>query len=212
MQRNQLFDRKFAAMLLLILGALLAISPAGLRKSATFSPEEVIAAITSKTDFVTAEDLSAWIIDKRPDILVVDLRSPQEYNQYHIPGAINIPLARLFDEHSLEMLNDVDYTIVLYSNGSTNAAQAWVLLRQRGVESYVLMGGLNYWAKAILNPQPPGDLVADSEILQYQFRKAAAAYFNGGKGVVTQQAQTKPLSHPRPKIKLKKKQSAEEGC
>ncbi|MFQ5709028.1 MAG: hypothetical protein ACE5HO_16345, partial [bacterium] len=75
-----------------------------------------------------------------------------------------------------------------------------------------LMGGLNYWAKAILNPQPPGDLVADPEILQYQFRKSASSYFNGGGGVSKQQAATKPARPKfRPKLNLKKK-SAEEGC
>lgn len=210
MKITNLFDAKTAVILLLVLGALLAISPAGLRTAHNASPEELAAAITSKSNFVTAEDISAWIIDKRPDLFIIDLRSSEDYNQYHIPGAINIPLAKLFEQESLDMLSN-DYLNVLYSNGDTNASQAWVMLSQTGIESYILMGGLNYWAKAILNPEPPGDLAADSEILRYQFRKSASGYFNAG-GVAAAQENTAAKPAMKPKIKFKKKKAAEEGC
>jgi hypothetical protein len=106
-----------------------------------------------------------------------------------------------------------EYTIVLYSNGGTHAAQAWVMLRQFGIQGYVLLGGLNYWASAILNPQPPGDLAADSEILQYQFRRSAAGYFNGGGLAIEGSNSSEKEIRPKPKIKLfKKKKKGEEGC
>ncbi len=209
MNWKALFDRKFAVAILLLLGGLLAISPAGLRKSEILSTKELAAAITSRSLYATAEELSAWIIDKKADLNIIDLRSSVQFHEYHIPGASNIPLAKLFDEESLEQLPH-DLTTILYSNASTDAAQAWILLKQKGVDSYVLMGGLNYWAKAILNPEAPGDLVADSEILQYQFRKAASGYFKEGLGI-NQSGEKSPVK-PKPKIKFKKKKSAEEGC
>ncbi len=210
MKLDQVFNRRFGAALLFILGGLLALSPAGMRKSIRISPRDLATAIISKSDKVTAEEIAHWLIDKRPDILLVDIRTTEEYQKYHIPGAINLPLARLFEPESLDQL-DQDKTIVLYSNGSVYAAQAWVMLRQLGIESYVLSGGLNYWVQAILNPKPPGDLVADEEILQYQFRKAASRYFAGGAAVATAQQQT---SKPKPvvKFKLKKKKKVDEGC
>lgn len=211
MNGQNIFNRKFAAVLLVILGGLLAISPAGLKKAQSFSPREIAAAITSKSDHVTAEELAAWLVDKRPDILIVDIRPSEEYQQYHIPGAINIPLAKLFDPESLELL-DQDRIVILYSNGGTHAAQAWVMLKQLGIESYVLLGGLNYWVEAILNPNPPGDLVADSEILKYQFRKSVSGYF-GGSGVKIEE-QKKHTVKPKikPKFKLHRKKEADEGC
>lgn len=84
------------------------------------------------------------------------------------------------------------------------------MLQQYGIQSYVLLGGLNYWSEAILNPEPPQDIVADSEILRYQFRKAASGYFN--KGETSKQVNSDTKSTVKPKLIFKKKKKAEEGC
>jgi rhodanese-related sulfurtransferase len=206
---KEIFNRKTAAAFLLLSGLFLAISPAGLREASNISPKEIMTSIISKSDHVSAEQVAEWIINKRPDLLIVDIRSSDEYNQYHIPGAVNLPLAKLFESESLELLND-DFIIVLCSNGGTHAAQAWVLLKQLRIDSYVLLGGLNYWAQAILNPQPPDDLVADQEILQYQFQKAASEYFKGG--IPIEENKTQNEIKPIPKTKQKKRKAADEGC
>ncbi|MCB0263964.1 MAG: rhodanese-like domain-containing protein [Calditrichia bacterium] len=212
MNIKSFINAKMAVVLLLVLGALLVLSPAGLRKANTLSHAELVASITSQTAFVSAEDVATWLIDKRPDVLVVDLRPADEYGEYHLPGAINLPLASLFDAENLDQLSP-DYQIVLYSNGSVYAAQAWVMLQQLGIDAYVMSGGLNYWAKAILHPEQPNDLAANPEVLQYQFRKAASGFFNGGgidvsKDDASKQA-TPPVATP-PKRPRRKK--AEEGC
>ncbi len=211
MKLKQMFTRQCGAGMVLLLGLLLALSPAGQRTTLKSSPKDIALAIISRSDHVTAEEVADWLINKRPDILLVDLRTSEEYQQYHIPGAINIPLAKLFDEEYLYQL-DPDKIIVLYSNGGTHAAQAWVLLRQLGIESYVLLGGLNYWVQAILNPQPPDDLVADEEILLYEFRKAASQFFTGGKAQIQSSEQQKARTVPKPKFKFKRKKKADEGC
>jgi rhodanese-related sulfurtransferase len=211
MSVQNVFNRKTAVLLLLIFGALLAISPAGMRKATTLSPREVASDVINRSDHITAEELAALIIDKDPNLLIVDLRSAEEYNQFHIEGAINIPLSQLFEQESLDMLSP-DYNIVVYSNGGTHSAQAWVLLKEMGINCYTLLGGLNYWAEAIMNPEPPDDLAADSEILQYQFRKSASGYFNNGTTIEqeTKESNTPP---PAPKRTFKrKKKSGDEGC
>lgn len=213
MKFQNFFNRQTAVIMLLTLGALLAISPAGLRKASVSSPAEIAAAITSESDHITAEDLAARIIDKDPDLLIVDLRPAEEYQRYHIPGAINIPLSRLFEPEFLEQL-DEDRTTVLYSNGGAHSAQAWTLLKQTGIDAYTLLGGLNYWAEAILNPGKPGDLAEDSEVLQYQFQKSASAYFNQSRVDIQQkpagQSPQPPKTNTLPPRKKKKK--AGEGC
>jgi len=212
MKLNEILNKRTSAFLLLIIGVLLAISPAGTRVAYDLSPNEIAAVIASESDHVSAEDVAAWIIDKRVDLFIADIRTADEYNKYHIPGAVNIPFTRLFEQESIDMM-DSDYLVVLYSNGGTHAAQAWVILQQMGIESYVLLGGLNYWIDSILNPIPPDDLVADSEILQFEFQKAASGYFNSGGMTVDQsqvdETQTKPII---PKRKFGKRKKADEGC
>jgi rhodanese-related sulfurtransferase len=206
-----LLDRRFGVALLILLGVMLALSPAGTRKAATFSPQALAEVITNESDHVLAEELAKWLIDKKPDLLVVDMRSAEEFAQYHIPGAVNIPFTNLFEQEAQEILAD-DKTIVLYSNGGTHAAQAWVLLKQMGIESYVLLGGLNYWTEAILNPKAPNELVADSEILKYQFQKSASGYFSpGGTVAAPADSATMPVK-PKGQIDPKQKKKARAGC
>jgi rhodanese-related sulfurtransferase len=206
-----LLDRRFGVALLILLGVLLALSPAGTRKAATFSPQALAEAITNESDHLVAEELAKWLIDKKPDLLIVDMRSAEEFAQYHLPGAVNIPFNKLFEPEAQETLSN-DITIVLYSNGGTHAAQAWVLLKQMGIDSFVLLGGLNYWTEAILNPQAPNDLVADAEILKYQFQKSAAGYFAPGGAVAAPADSAATPAKPKISIDPKQKKKARAGC
>jgi len=102
---------------------------------------------------------------------------------------------------------------VLYSKGGTHAAQAWVLLQQKGyTNTTVLLGGLNYWVEVYSNPTPPDGVYADSEIFNYQFRVSAGNYLMGN---IEAKGQTQDKSEPV-KIKIpkrkKKAKAADEGC
>jgi len=204
-------DRRFGVALLIILSGLLALSPAGLRTATTVSPQQLAEAIINEQDHLTAEELAAWLIDKKPDLLVVDMRSAEEYAQYHIPGAVHIPFNRMFEAEALEMMAG-DKTVVLYSNGGTHAAQAWVLLKQQGIDSRVLLGGLNYWTAAILNPTAPSEAVADAEILKYEFRKGAAGYFGGSGVAPAPRDSTATLPKTKVTIDPTQKKKARAGC
>jgi len=62
-------------------------------------------------------------------VIVVDLRTPEEFNSFHIRTALNIPLPELAAE--LEVYRDAPL-IVLYSNGMTHPAQARDSLARQG--------------------------------------------------------------------------------
>ncbi len=78
--------------------------------------------ISKDSGEVTAGELSQWILEKRQDYQLVDLREPWHYDDYHIPTAINIPLNTLFDSRGLGQL-DKGKKIVVYSMGAGNAAK-----------------------------------------------------------------------------------------
>lgn len=52
-----------------------------------------------KKQYISAEELKK-MIDSNADVIIVDIRTPIEYELYHIPRAINIPLSK-FDEKIL---------------------------------------------------------------------------------------------------------------
>jgi rhodanese-related sulfurtransferase len=63
----------------------------------------------------TAEDVHAALVGARPAV-VVDSRSPQEYEQGHIPGAISIPAERTAAEAS-RLPRDRATPLIFYCRG-----------------------------------------------------------------------------------------------
>lgn len=109
---------------------------------------ELARIVQREDDHVTAMDLARWIKDRQRALRVIDVRSPEEYEAFHVPTAERIPI------DSLPMTRfRRDETIVLYSEGGAHAAQAWVFLRAMGYDSvYFLRGGLYEWLDLVMNP------------------------------------------------------------
>ncbi|MFO0969919.1 MAG: rhodanese-like domain-containing protein [Gemmataceae bacterium] len=74
----------------------------------------------------------------RPGNLVVDVRTPEEYRNGHVPGAINIPLETLRARlHELPK----DRDIVVYCQVGQRGYLATRILRQAGYAAANLGGG-----------------------------------------------------------------------
>ena len=73
-----------------------------------------------------------------PDALVLDVRTPKEYEEWHFPGARNIPVY-LLDEQ-LSGLGDKDQIIVVYCRSGSRSSSAKRLLLEAGF-THVLNGG-----------------------------------------------------------------------
>jgi rhodanese-related sulfurtransferase len=195
-----------------MLGIILAFSPVSNKPVHAIDPNKMANEIIKRSDHITAEQLGALIIDEDPDYQLIDLRDPEEYEKFHIKTAINIPMEKLFTEDYLQYL-DPEKLVVLYTNGGTHAAQAWVLLQTKGyINTAVLLGGLNYWVDVYSNPNPPQGVYADSEIFTYQFHESAGNFLMGN-----QKAEgNSQNSSPAPKIQLpkrrKKAKKGDEGC
>jgi rhodanese-related sulfurtransferase len=61
----------------------------------------------------------------------IDVRTPSEYEQGHIPGAINIPLETLPD-NVVKLPKDMDTLIVVYCKSGWRASIGMVTMRQLG--------------------------------------------------------------------------------
>jgi rhodanese-related sulfurtransferase len=202
----------FGVIIIILLGVILAFSPVDYGSREQIDVQTVARQIADREDHITAEQLGHLIIDEDPGYMLIDIRNNDEYNSFHIKSAINIPLEHLFEPDNLDLI-DRDKLTIVYSNGGTHAAQAWVLLKQKGFNNTsVLLGGLNYWVDVYSNPEPPSDVHADSEIFRYQFLQSAGPYLLGNQQV---EAQNSGNSEPPPvklPIKRKKKRTADEGC
>jgi len=70
----------------------------------------------------------------------LDVRLPSEFEAYHEPGAINIPL--YFIRLKLNTLDTATTYVVCCDTGRRSSAGAFVL-NERGFDTRVLRGGLN---------------------------------------------------------------------
>lgn len=81
--------------------------------------------------------------DENPDLLLIDVRQPEEYRQGHIPGAILMPLPDLPDRL---MDIPIDRPIVTYCRtGRRSLAGAQLIADEKDVEVYSIDGGIMAW-------------------------------------------------------------------
>jgi len=89
-------------------------------------------------------------------VSVIDVRSPEEYSQGHIAGALNIPLNRL-EQRLAELPQDRE--IVAYCRGPwcVLSFEAVSRLRRAGIEARRLADGLPEWRRAGLPIESDAD-------------------------------------------------------
>jgi len=138
--------------------------------------EQISQAASRAEDRVAVQQLAEWIVESKQDFTLIDIRDDKSYQDGHIDGAENIPMAMLVKPDSLKELSGKK--VIVYSNGSENAAKATVMLRLMGLDSYLLSGGYNAWHQHVLNPDIP-EQVADDEAPQVALQRAIACHFSG---------------------------------
>jgi len=205
----------FLTLILIIPAVIIALVPQNTTHPYKLTAEQLLTEIRTGTQFVSPDELADQIIKQDPSIQLIDVRNPREFDQFSLPGAINIPLQDILSDRNDDLLNQSTKMNIFYSNGSTEANEAWLLTRQLGYQNnYVLLGGLNYWTETIMNPSKPGSFSPNDEIARYDFRKAASMKLGGGgEAALATPAQDKSTTAPKPGVvPVKKKKKASGGC
>jgi len=68
----------------------------------------------------------------RQGALLLDVRTPEEFAQAHVPGAINIPVQEL--AHRMGELGPKSRKVVVYCRSGGRSATATVLMQRAGYE------------------------------------------------------------------------------
>lgn len=86
----------------------------------TKSSQKSVTLIANKSDFNE--------LIKKDDTIIIDVRTESEYNEGHIPKAINIP----YNELETKIKFDKDKEIVVYSQNDSRSHLATVVLENMG--------------------------------------------------------------------------------
>jgi sulfur-carrier protein adenylyltransferase/sulfurtransferase len=148
-----LTGKTLAAATVASLGVILALATTVARgtEAAPANTPALVRAMVEQTDHVQAPELAQWLIEKRTDFQLVDIRLPWQYDDYHLPTAINIPLAALFEPAGLNQLAR-GKKIVVYGLGAGHAAEAQLLLVMKGYHALSLKEGLTAWWNEVITP------------------------------------------------------------
>lgn len=92
---------------------------------------------------ITADEAQV-LMQREQDYLILDVRSPEEYAEGHIPHAINIPMDA-FGEEAPRELPDRNQTIFVYCVRGVRSMNVANRLAHMGYKNIVEMGGIQDW-------------------------------------------------------------------
>jgi len=100
---------------------------------------------TGHIELISAEDLHDMITGT-DDFVLLDVRSPLEYEENHIKGSINIPVAELRTRHT--EMNKNKRTVIVCSSGNRSSLGASILMQHGFRDLYNVAGGMSGYSAA----------------------------------------------------------------
>ena len=89
-------------------------------------------------------DEAVTMMEEESGYIILDVRTPEEFRERHIPNAINIPNETIGSE-DIQELPDRDQLILVYCRSGNRSKQASGKLAELGYTNIVEIGGINDW-------------------------------------------------------------------
>ena len=194
------------------------------------SPDNLLLKSVNSERFISADEMAEVMLGQDPSYLLVDLRDADQYKNFTLPGALNIPAEQVLDDTNLPLFQTDVYNVVLFSNGTILADQVWSILQRADAKSVkILDGGINRFYELYLNPPKPKETDPSEAFDNYRFRRAVGKYLGlpipdefipesetgvSKVRVTTQPKKVTPTQKAAPKVVVPVQQGAveDEGC
>ena len=202
------------AAILIVAAGILALTGTPSGVTPLVAADEIGQIALSGEDKIDPLIVGEWVIEEKKDFQIIDLRSPFEFTDFNIPGSLNIPFAGLMTRDGMDMLPGYR-KIILAAADEVRAGQAWVVLRSKGFDAYILEGGIKGWWNSVMTPasvQKPGD---DADPAEYaaKLRVMREQFSGAGSSLSTSSAPVQSSAPPPPPpAGGKKKKKKAGGC
>ena len=84
------------------------------------------------------------MMEEETDYIILDVRTPEEFAEKHIPGAINVPNETIKSKKIPELPKE-DQLILVYCRSGNRSKQASEKLAKIGYTNVYEFGGINDW-------------------------------------------------------------------
>jgi rhodanese-related sulfurtransferase len=100
---------------------------------------------------MTVTDLKQKINHHDGDYVLVDVRSPEEYQAAKIPGAVSIPVDDIQAGKGVEKVKTLLHgrKLIVYCTSGYRSAKALMRLQEEGLSGIQIKGGISEWERAI---------------------------------------------------------------
>jgi rhodanese-related sulfurtransferase len=170
--------REKLSAVLLSLGLILALLPLSSNRSFYAKPENVLEEALDRNTYLTADQVARLVAAEDNTMQLIDLRSPDEFRAFNIPGSLNVPYNEFLGNDPERILNNKKIKYIFYSNGDLYSNYALVIARGlKYNNTYVLKGGLNEWFNTVMNSSFTGDKISARENALFEARMRARKMF-----------------------------------
>lgn len=141
------------------------------RKQYAIDSQEALAAYINKEDILPVEKVANILLCKHEhSYQMIDLRTPPEFIESHVDGAINIPAKNVLDMEYYDILNQDKKINVFYCRGGNQAVNVYMILKQLGFKNIkVALGGYDYIDQFIIQQYGIKSGDYDDEKPKYDF-------------------------------------------
>ena len=101
-----------------------------------------------KSGLVSYEELQAKIA-KKDNFVLLDVRTPEEFAEGHIAGAVLLPYDEEVEQKAAGMLPEKEKPIIVYCRSGRRSAIAAAALRGLGYKDVKDFGGISRWQGAL---------------------------------------------------------------
>ncbi len=112
-----------------------------------------------KTKTITATQLQQIRAKQPQAVILIDVRTPEEYTQDHIADSILVPLSDIESRFGIKQIEAIanrtiqssrtQPIIVLYCTSGMRSFKAYKLLKESGLNIVALAGGITAWRETI---------------------------------------------------------------
>ena len=108
-------------------------------------------------NFEPSSDVDLWYADEFRNLplgaVLLDVRGPSEFSDWHIPSAVNLPVGQLRAKHATL---DKSRTYYIYCKVGLRSYLAYRILKQLGFQVKTLSGGTDFFCACFPEPEHGG--------------------------------------------------------
>lgn len=125
-------------------------------------PEDANRFFSAKLSYETdCADVYQALRNGIDDFVIIDTRSPEAYAKSHVPGAINLPGAKINERSTADLSKDKLLVTYCWGPGCNGATKGAARLSGLGFRVKEMIGGIEYWQEREKYPVESGEVLAE---------------------------------------------------